>query len=121
MILELSKPVGDPDAFAVQVRDILHRQGPLIYLWNAVTTLGFVYAAPQAGHMTLDLVNYAQEPLQVQVRVKGSFPKIRYETPSHGFYPAVTPELENGFTQFVVSHLEIGARVYLESQGEQPK
>ncbi len=121
VILELSGPVGDPDAFAVQVRDLLHRQGSLIYLWNAVTTLGFVYKAPQAGGLTLDLVNYAQEPLQVQVRIKGSFPNIRYETPAHGFYPAVTPDLENGFTQFVVPHLEIGARVYLDFQSEQPQ
>ena len=88
--IESSQVVGDPDAFAGKVRDLLRRQGALIYIWNAVTTLAFAYRDPQAGGMVLDLVNYAQEPLQVQVRVKGSFPGIRYETPEHGSYTPVT-------------------------------
>lgn len=120
-IIESSQPVGNPDEFAGKVRDLLHRQGPRIYLWNAVTTLAFAYHTPQAGGMVLDLVNYAQEPLQVQVRVKGSFPNIRYETPERGFYPALTPDIEKGYTQFVVSHLKIGARVYLRSEAKQPE
>ncbi len=119
--IESSQVVGDPDAFAGKVRDLLRRQGALIYIWNAVTTLAFAYRDPQAGGMVLELVNYAQEPLQVQVRVKGSFPGIRYETPEHGFYATLTPEIEHGFTQFVVSHLEIGARVYLGEKGKQPE
>ena len=118
-IIERSQPIDNPDEFAGKVRDLLRRQGPLIYLWNAITTLSFAYRQP--GGMMLELVNYAQEPLQVQVRVKGSFPNVRYETPEHGFYPAVTPEIENGFTQFVVSHLAIGARVYLKAKDGQVK
>jgi hypothetical protein len=120
-IIESSQPVGNPDEFARSVRDLLRRQGPLIYLWNAITTLGFAYRAPREGGMVLELVNYAQEPLEVQVRVKGAFPNVRYETPEHGLYPALTPDVENGYTQFVVSHLEIGARVYLGTKGNQPK
>jgi len=119
--IESSQVVGDPDGFAEKVRNLLNRHGLLIYIWNAVTTLAFAYHAPQSGGMVLDLVNYAQEPLQVQVRVKGSFPNIRYETPEYGFYPALKPEIEHGFTQFVVSHLEIGARVYLGEKGKQPE
>jgi hypothetical protein len=111
--IESSQVVGDPDAFAGKIRDLLRRQGVLIYIWNAVTTLAFAYRDPQAGGMVLELVNYAQEPLQVQVRVKGAFPSIRYETPEHGFYPAAQADVERGFTQFVVSHLQIGARVHL--------
>jgi len=111
--IESSQVAGDPGAFAEKVRNLLRGQGPLIYVWNAVTTLAFAYHDPQTGGMVLDLVNYAQEPLQVQVRVKGSFPGIRYETPEHGFYPPVQADVENGFTQFVVSHLKMGARVYL--------
>jgi hypothetical protein len=52
------------------------------------------------------------------VRVKGSFPGIRYETPEHGFYPPVRGDVENGFTQFVVSHLKMGARVYLSPKAK---
>jgi len=113
--------VGNPAAFAEKVRNLLHRQGLLIYIWNAVTTLGFAYHAPQTGSMVLNLVNYAEEPLQVQVRVKGSFPNIRYETPEHGFYPPLKPEIDHGFTQFVVSGLKIGARVDLSPQAKQPE
>jgi hypothetical protein len=116
-----SQVVGNPDGFAEKVRNLLHRHGLLIYVWNAVTTIAFPYHAPQSGGMVLDLVNYAQEPLQVQVRVKGSFPNIHYETPEHGFYPARKPEIEHGFTQFVVSGLEIGARVCLSSKTKQPQ
>ena len=111
--IESSQVAGDPDAFAEKVRNLLRGQGLVIYLWNAVTTLAFAYRVPQSRGMVLDLVNYAQEPLQVQVRVKGSFPNVRYETPEHGFYPPLKPEVDHGFTQFVVSHLKIGARVYL--------
>lgn len=120
-IIESSQPVGNPDEFAGRVRDLLRGQGPQIYLWNAVTTLAFAYHTPQADGMVLELVNYAQEPLQVQVRVKGSFPNIRYETPEHGSYPALAPDIEKGYTQFVVPHLKIGARVYLRSEANQPK
>ena len=118
-IIMSAQPAGDPDVFAGEVRDILRGKGPLVYVWNGVTTLASAYRAPQPGGMVLELVNYAQEPLQVQVRVKGSFPGVRYETPEHGPYPAVTPEIENGFTQFVVSHLVMGARVHLSPKADQ--
>jgi hypothetical protein len=120
-IIESAQPLGDPEAFAEEVRGLLSKQDVLIYLWNALTTLGFAYLAPQAGNMVLELVNYAQAPLQVQVRVRGTFAKIRYETPEHGTYTAVPSEHENGFTQFVISHLKVGARVYLASEADQAK
>lgn len=116
-----SQVAGDPDAFAGKVRDLLHGYGLLIYIWNAVTTIAFPYHVPQSGGLVLELVNYAQEPFQAQVRVKGSFPNIRYETPEHGFYPALKPEFDGGFTQFVVSGFKIGARVYLREKGKQPE
>jgi hypothetical protein len=112
-IIESAQPVADPEAFAGEVRDLLRGKGALVYIWNGVTTLVSAYRALQTGGTVLELVNYAQEPLQVQVRVRGSFPDVRYETPEHGFYPAATPEIENGFTQFVISHLTIGARIHL--------
>jgi hypothetical protein len=120
-IVELTEPVGDPEAFAEQIRGLLNKQDVLIYFWNALTTLGFAYPTPKGGNMTLELVNYAQEPLQVQVRVKGSFSNIRYETPGHGFYAAIPPEHDNGFTEFVVSHLRIGGRVYLSPEEKHEK
>lgn len=114
--VESSQVVGDPDGFAEKVRNLLHRHGLLIYIWNAVTTIAFPFHTGQSGGIVLDLVNYAEEPLQVQVRIKGSFPNIRYKTPEHGAYQALKPEIEEGFTQFVVSPLKIGARVELSSK-----
>ncbi|TAM81670.1 MAG: hypothetical protein EPN47_13100 [Acidobacteria bacterium] len=118
-VIESSQPVGDPEAFAEEVRDLLRSQGPLIYLWNGVTTLSSAHRTPQEAGIVVELVNYAQEPIQVQVRVKGLFPDIRYETPEHGSYPAVAPEIKNGFTQFVISHIIVGARVYLNPKTSQ--
>lgn len=120
-IIESAHPVSDPEAFAEEVRGLLNRQNVSIFLWNAFTTICFAYPDPQTGKVILELVNYAQEPLQVQVSIKGSFPNIRYETPGHGPYPAVPAEIDNGHTQFVISHLKIGARVYLSSDASQPK
>lgn len=120
-IVALAQPVGDPEAFAEDVRGLLNSQSASIYLWNALTTLGFAYPTLHGETMIVDLVNYAQEPLQVQVRVRGSFKNVRYDTPGHGFYPAITPEHENGFTEFVVPRLEIGGRVYLHSNANPPK
>ena len=119
--IEPGQAIGNPDAFAEKVRGLLRQQGLLIYLWNAVTTLAFPYRNPQAGGMVVELVNYAQEPLQVQVRVKGEFPNIRFETPGHGFYALLKPDIEHGFTQFVVPDLEIGARIYLSSKAKHPE
>ncbi|MCL5670528.1 MAG: hypothetical protein M1423_04415, partial [Acidobacteria bacterium] len=115
-VAEFSGPVEDPEEFAQTIRHLLSEQDVLVRLWNALTTLGFAYPGPQARSLTLDLVNYAQEPLGVQVRVKGTFSNIRYETPEHGFYPEIRPEHQDGFTQFVVHQLVIGGRVYLSSQ-----
>lgn len=120
-IAEFAEPVEDPEEFAERIRHLRNEQDVLIRLWNALTTLAFAYPGPKAGNLTLELVNYAQEPLGVQVRVKGSFSNIRYETPEHGFYPEIRPEHQGGFTQFVVPHLIIGGRVYLSSKTTQPR
>jgi hypothetical protein len=66
-------------------------------------------------------VNYAQEPLEVQVRVKGSFSSIRYETPESGCCQMLAPVQREGFTEFVVPSLRIGGRVHLEASNPRPK
>jgi hypothetical protein len=63
---------------------------------------------------TLELVNYAEEPLRVQVQIKGSFHSIRYETPEHGCCESLTAVQRNGFTEFVIPDLRIGGRVHLK-------
>lgn len=112
-IAEFSGPVENPEEFAERIRFLRNRRDVLVRLWNASTTLAFAYTEPRPGNLTLDLVNYAQESIEVQARVKGVFSDVRYETPEHGFCPGILPTHENGFTEFVVPRLRIGGRVYL--------
>lgn len=114
-IIDSPEGVGDPEAFAQEVRGLLNEQKVLVRLWNDLTTLAFAYREPATGKMILELVNYAKQPIKIQVRVKGSFSNIQYETPEPGSSLDIHPGHENGFTQFVVPNLTIGGRVELSS------
>ncbi len=120
-IIEITEPIADPETFAEDVRRLLPRQEVWFRLWNALTTLGTLYRQPGGSDYELDLVNYLQEPLRVQVRVKGSFTSVRYETPEHGCCRSLTPTVSNGFTEFIVPDLAIGGRVHLGlARGKHP-
>ena len=112
-IVELLKPVDDPDAFASDIRRLMDKRTLLISLWNALTTIAVSYRKPVSEEMVIELVNYAQDPLPVQVQVKGVFHSARYETPGDGCCRDLKPVQENGFTQFVVPKLATAGRVYL--------
>jgi hypothetical protein len=113
-IIELTEAVPDPETFAQDIRRLMDKQKVLISLWNALTTVAVPYREPHSGATMLELVNYAEEPLRVQVQVKGSFQSIRYETPERGCCESITPVQRNGFTEFVLPDLRIGGRVYLK-------
>jgi hypothetical protein len=113
-VIELSEPVADPEAFAQDIRRLMDKQKVSINLWNALTTVAVPYREPQGSVTMLELVNYAEEPLRVQVQVKGSFRSIRYETPERGCCELLTPIQRGGFTEFVVPELRIGGRVHLK-------
>jgi hypothetical protein len=115
-IIELLKPVDDPDSFASDIRRLMDKRPVLISLWNALTTIAVPYRKPASGEMIIDLVNYAQDPLPVQVQVKGVFHSARYETPGDGCCRDLKPGRENGFTQFVVPGLATAGRVYLNAR-----
>jgi hypothetical protein len=119
-VLELSEPVTDPETFAQDVRRLMTKQQVLISLWNALTTLAVPYRE-SAMITELELINYAAQPLRVQVRVKGLFSSVRYQTPERGCCESLTPVQHEGFTEFVVPGLRIAGRVHLEAQnGRQP-
>jgi hypothetical protein len=109
----LALPVTDPEVFAQDVRRLLEKDKVLISLWNALTTVAVPYRVPGSGKEVVELVNYAQEPLRVQVQVKGSFSSILYETPETGCCESLTPVQRGGFTEFVVPSLRIAGRVHL--------
>jgi hypothetical protein len=113
-VLELAEPVTDPETFAQDIRRLLGKQNSLISLWNGLTTIAVPYRAPEGDVKVLEFVNYAAEPLRVQVQVRGFFSSIRYETPEHKCCESLAPVMRNGFTEFVIPDLTIGGRVYLD-------
>jgi hypothetical protein len=111
-VLELAEPVSDPETFAQDIRRLLGRQNALISIWNGLTAVAVPYKA-QRG-IVLELINYAEEPVRIQVQVKGSFDSIRYETPEQPCCKSLAPVKHNGFTEFVIPDLMIAGRVHLE-------
>jgi hypothetical protein len=115
-VLELSEPVTDPETFAQDIRRLLGKENVLMSLWNALTTIVVPYREHGGTVKVLEFVNYAEdEPLRVQVRVKGSFAAIRYETPERGCCESLVPTRHNGFTEFVVPELRTAGRVHLDA------
>jgi hypothetical protein len=64
------------------------------------------------GGVLVSVLNYAAQPLPVQLRVRGTFTEVTLETP--GQPAALIPyEHRAGYTEFVLPELRIGARVFL--------
>ncbi|HEY7616591.1 MAG TPA: hypothetical protein VH744_07305 [Terriglobales bacterium] len=116
-VIELTEPMADPEAFAQDVRRLIDNRKIAISLWNALTTVAVAYRAQSGSETTVELLNYAAEPLPVQVRVKGAFTSIQYETPERGCCESLKPVQRDGYTEFVVPWLRIGGRVHLQTGG----
>jgi hypothetical protein len=114
-VLELSEPVTDPETFSQDIRRLLGTQNVLMSLWNGLTTIAVPYREHGGTVKVLELINYADEPLRLQVQVKGSFASIRYETPEHQCCESLAPVKHNGSTEFVIPELRIAGRVHLEA------
>jgi hypothetical protein len=114
-VLELSEPVSDPETFAQDIRRLLGKQNVLMSLWNGLTTIAVPYGMHGATPKVLEFINYAAEPVRVQVQIKGSFASIRYETPEHECCRTLAPVRHDGFTEFVIPDLMIAGRVHLEA------
>ena len=114
-VLEFSEPVTDPETFAQDIRRLLGTQSVLMNLWNGLTMIAVPYSEQGRPVKVLEFVNYAEEPLRVQVQVKGSFDSIRYEAPEHECCESLVPVKHNGFTEFVIPELRITGRVRLEA------
>jgi hypothetical protein len=117
-IIELAEPVSDPETFAQDVRRLMAKDRVPVSLWNSLTTLVVEYPGAKPGEAVVELVNYDEEPTQVQVQVKGEFESVKFESPEAGCCEALKPSQVDGFTDFVVPNLVIGGRVHL--QGEKP-
>lgn len=115
-VVELREPVSDPETFARDVRGLINGARIKISLWNALTTVGVLYQEASSGSKIVELLNYSQDPLEVQIRVKGVFPQVRYETPEGGCCASIDPVLRDGFTEFQIPSLKISGRVHLDQR-----
>ena len=114
-VIELSGPVIDPETFAQDIRRLTGMDKVEISLWNALTVIAVPYRVPGGREKLVELINYAQEPIPVQVQVKGSFSSILYESPDRACCESLTPVQRGEFTEFVIPSLRIAGRVRLTS------
>jgi len=112
-VVELREPVSDPETFARDIRGLIDNVKIKISLWNALTTVGVLYREASNGSKTVELLNYSEDPLEVQVRVKGVFPQVWYESPEGGCCKSTDPVIRDGFTEFQIPSLKISGRVHL--------
>ena len=117
-VIELDEPVGDPETFAQDIRRLMTKQQIPVSLWNSLTTLVAEYPGEKADSATVELVNYSEEPTQVQVQLRGAFASLRYESPELGCCQELKPSHVDGFTEFVVPNVITGGRVHLQAHGE---
>ncbi len=62
----------------------------------------------------MEFVDYAEEPVQVQIRVKGNFAAVRYESPEQGCCVPLEVVKNGEFTEFVIPSLQTAGRTYLK-------
>lgn len=115
-VIELAEPVSDPETFAQDVRRLMTKDHVPVSLWNSLTTLVVEYPGEKKDEAIVELINYDEEPTQVQVQVKGAFESIRFESPDQKCCETLKPSHVDGFTEFVVPNLLIGGRVHLKAQ-----
>jgi hypothetical protein len=118
-VIELRGAVFDPETFAQDIRRLLEqdldqkKDELKISLWNALTVIAVPYDLPGGRGKVVELVNYSEESIPVQVRIKGSFSSIRYDSPERSCCESLTPVQRGAFTEFVVPALRIAGRVSL--------
>jgi len=117
-VIELSEPVTDPETFAQDIRRLLGNQNMLVSVWNGLTTIAVPYGDHGPETNRIEFVNYATDPIQLQVKVKGEFNTIRFESPGHECCSNLQPVKRNGFTEFVIPELRIAGRVYLDESDQ---
>jgi hypothetical protein len=112
-VVEAQAAPADPNTFALEMRQYLGSERRIVDVWNGITVLIAPYAQSGGdGGLLLTAVNYAAQPLPIQVRVRGTFSEVQFEAP--GQRAVLLPfEQRNGGTEFVLPALRIGARVFL--------
>ncbi len=111
-VVEVMRGIADPNTFALEMRQLLGPDHRVIDIWNGITVLTAPYQELQGSTVLVTALNYAHDPLPVQLRVPGEFSLVQYESPEEP--AALLPhQHRNGYTEFVVPALHIGGRVFL--------
>ncbi len=111
-VVRTETELRDPNRLALDIRRQLSVEARVLDIWNGITVVAAPYAAKDGSLMLITLVNYAHQPLPVQLRVAGTFSEVYYETPEEP--PALLAfEHRNGATEFVLPSLRVGARIFL--------
>jgi hypothetical protein len=113
-IVELREPVTDPEAFARDLRRLIGAERSALSLWNSLTTLVTGYRQESAGETILNVINYADEPDNLQVRIKGRFASVQLESPEAGCCVSLRAFERGGFTELTIPRLVVAARVHLK-------
>lgn len=111
------KQIEDPNQFALEVRQMLGPEHRLIDIWNGITVLARPYEEPNGKGVLVTAVNYSDQPLSVQMRVRGTFSQVQYESPEHDA-ALLSYEHREGSTEFVIPALRVGGRVFLTRAGQ---
>jgi hypothetical protein len=109
-IVEHRDAPANPDTFALQMRQLLGRDDRVLQMWNGITVIAARYETP--GAVLLTALNYSHQDLPLQVRVPGKFSAVHYESPETDM-TLLPYQQRDGFTEFVIPALRIGARVFL--------
>jgi hypothetical protein len=111
-IVECLTPIGDPNAFALEIRQLLGPEHRAIDIWNGITVIAAPYADPNGPSVLVTALNYAHQPLPVQLRIRGTFSRVHYESPDDPL--ALLPyQHRDGYTEITVPALRIGGRLFL--------
>jgi hypothetical protein len=102
----------DPNRFALEMRQLLGRDHRVIDIWNGITVLTSPRAEPNGTGALLTVLNYAHQPLPVQLRIAGTYAQVQYESPEEEA-TLLPHQHRDGYTEFVLPALRIGGRVFL--------
>jgi hypothetical protein len=114
-VIERLKPIADPDAFALEVRQLLGRDGRVLDIWNGITVLAAPYQHPDGSSVVVTALNYAHQPIAVQLRVRGTFAVVHYESPEERLM-LLPHQHRGGYTEFSIPALRVGARMFLSER-----
>jgi hypothetical protein len=111
-VIESQEAPVDPNTFALEMRQLLGSERRIVDIWNGITVLVAPFARRSGDGVVLTALNYAAQPLPIQVRVRGTFSAVQYEAPGQ---PPVLLAFEHrdASTEFVLPALRIGARIFL--------